>query len=185
MRKYIALPLIVIALLLFGCESQRGQIMDGDGMFQIDPDEDTMKFDESITEGGVGEFIPESENDEIGVIMEVSNVSASGLTVRLRRYDKRDTGELIYGSGYSLKRLNGDVWEDVPPIIDNGVFTDEGYIIPEEGEAVMKTDWEWLYGKLTPGTYRITKVVIDSDKDGPGVNASSYPLTAQFVLAGE
>ena len=146
---------------------------------------DTMKFDESITEGGVSEFIRESENDEIGVIMEVSNVSESGLTVHLRRYDKRDTGELIYGSGYSLKRLNGAAWEDVPTIIDNGVFTDEGYIIPEEGEAVMKTEWEWLYGKLTPGTYRITKVVIDSDKNEPSVNVSSYSLTAQFILSGE
>ena len=40
---------------------------------------DTMKFDETVREGGVGQYVPESENDEIAVIMEVTNVTATGL----------------------------------------------------------------------------------------------------------
>lgn len=47
----------------------------------------------------------------------------------------------------------------------------------------MVTDWEWLYGTLTPGTYRITKILIDSDRNDPDVNIPAYPLTAQFIIA--
>lgn len=144
---------------------------------------DTMKYNERIKEGGVGQFIRESENDEIAVIMEVDHVTASGLTVRFHQYDKRDAGELIYGEGYSLQVLNGDTWEDVPMIIDNAAFHDEGYVIPPEGKTEMEINWEWLYGKLTPGTYRITKTVWGGGKPD-GTMIPAYPLIAQFIIAG-
>ena len=145
---------------------------------------DTMKFDEGVVEGGVGQFIPESENDEIAVIMEVTDVTVSGLRVHLRKYDKRDNGELICGEGYSLQVLNGDTWDNVPTIIDDWAFTYEGFIIPDDGETVMDINWEWLYGKLSPGTYRITKSVIDSNENNPNVNIHLYMLVSQFVIAG-
>ena len=143
---------------------------------------DTVKFDETKTEGGIGQYIPESENDTIAVMMEVNNVTPSGLTVHFRQYDKRDTQELTYGQAYTLQVLNGDKWENVPMIIDNGAFTDEGYILPALGEASMETNWEWLYGKLSPGTYRITKSIVDDRQVG---NNPLYFLTAQFIIAGE
>ena len=100
-------------------------------------------------------------------------------------YDKRDCGELIYGEGYHLEVLNGDIWEDVPTIIEDWAFTDEGFILPAEGESEEEINWEWLYGKLAPGTYRITKVLMDSDRNDPSVCVPAYPLTAQFIIAGE
>ena len=142
---------------------------------------DTVKFDETKTEGGIGQYIPESENDTIAVMMEVNNVTTSGLTVHFRQYDKRDTEELTYGQAYTLQVLNGDKWENVPMIIDNGGFTDEGYILPAQGEASMETNWEWLYGKLSTGTYRITKSIVDDRSVG---NNPLYFLTAQFIIAG-
>ena len=143
---------------------------------------DTMKFDRNITEGGIGQFIQESQNEEIAVIMEVTDVSSTGLTVHFRQYEKRDTGELLYGEGYRLQVLDGSSWKDVPTIIENGVFTDVGYTIPAQGSATIKTDWEWLHGKLSPGTYRITKLVSNTDPDNPGVGSSTYSLTAQFII---
>ncbi len=142
---------------------------------------DTMIFDPAVAEGGAGRFIRESENDEIGVFMEVSHVTSSGLTVTFRQYDERDTGELLFGEGYLLTRQEADEWTEVPMIIENGAFNDIGYVIPPQGEAELKTDWEWLYGKLVPGTYRITKTVWSTSVEGP---VSSYPLTAEFILAG-
>lgn len=144
---------------------------------------DSMQFDRHITEGGAGQFIPESENDAIAVIMEVTHVTATGCTVHLRQYDQRSTTELLYGQGYSLQRLEGGDWVDVPQIIDHAAFTEEGYPLPAGGEAEMETDWAWLYGTLTPGTYRITKTVVDSRKPD-GVMSPAYPLTAQFIIAG-
>lgn len=144
---------------------------------------DTVKFDESRKEGGIGQFIPESENDAIAVIMEVSHVTSSGLFVRFRQYDKRDVAELFYGEGYTLERLEGDSWVEVPQIIDNGAFTDVGYIIPAGGETEQEIDWEWLYGKLPSGTYRIGKLVWDSSNKTGHTDIPAYPLKTQFIIA--
>lgn len=145
---------------------------------------DTVRFNEGKTEGGIGQYIPESEDDTIAVMMSVSNVTPGGLKIRLWQYDKRDCGELIYGEGYHLEVLNDDTWEEVSTIIEDWAFTDEGFILPAKGEAEEDINWEWLYGKLAPGTYRITKVLMDSDRNDPSVNVPAYPLTAQFVIAG-
>ena len=145
---------------------------------------DTFTFDEEKTEGGIGQYIPESENDTIAVIMSVTNVTPSGLNVHFRQYDTSKNSEFIYGESYKLQVLNGDTWEDVPPIIDNGGFNDIGYILPAGGEATMETDWEWLYGRLAPGTYRITKSILDGDRTAH-VNIPIYFLTAQFIIAEE
>lgn len=142
---------------------------------------DTVRFDTGNTAGGVGQYIPESENDTIAVAMDVKHVTPSGLIVHFRQYDRRNLGELDYGEGYTLEKLDGDVWSEVPEIIDNAGFNDIAYIIPPEGESEMQTDWEWLYGKLSPGTYRINKTVTDSREDG----YTQYPLSAQFLIASD
>ena len=148
-------------------------------------DTDTLRFDEEKTEGGIGQHIPESEDATIAVMMSVSHVTPTGLTVHFMQYDKRDCGELIYGEGYHLEVLNGDTWEDVPTIIEDWGFNSIGYTIPAEGEAKIETNWEWLYGKLSPGTYRITKILTDSSRNDPNVMIPAYPLTAQFMIAGD
>ena len=86
----------------------------------------TFSFDENKTEGGIGQYIPESEDDTIAVIMSVTNVTPSGLTVHFKQYDESIGGEFTYGESYKLQVLNGDTWEDVSPIIDNGAFNDIG-----------------------------------------------------------
>ena len=140
---------------------------------------DTMRFDPAKTEGGIGQYIPESENDEIAVNMEALHVIPTGCIVRFRQYDRRDTGELIYGQGFMLEKKEGDSWEAVPMIVDDAVFTEEGYTIPPEGESEIETDWQWLYGVLEPGTYRIHKTVIDHRDSGN----KEYTFFAQFLIA--
>ncbi len=142
---------------------------------------DTVRFDTNSAAGGIGQYTPESENDTIAVAMDVKHVTPSGLIVHFRQYDKRDLGELHYGEGYKLEKLEGDVWSGVPEIIDNAGFNDIAYIIPKEGESELETDWEWLYGKLSPGTYRINKTVDNSRENG----YTQYPLSARFLIAGD
>ena len=134
-------------------------------------------------EKGVEIYIPESVDKTILVSMTLKDITPTGLTVHFNQYNRADCGELIYGEGYHLQVLKKDVWEDVPTIIEDWGFTDEGYILPAEGEADLVTDWEWLYGELAPGTYRITKTLLDSDQTDPKVNIPAYPLTAQFIIA--
>ncbi len=145
---------------------------------------DTAVFDEGKREGGVGESIEESYDDNIAVQMSVTNVTPAGLTVHFRQYENRDCGELIYGDGYHLQVQNGGDWEDVPTVIEDWGFNDIAYTLPAEGEAEQEINWEWLYGRLAPGTYRITKIMMNSNRNDPGVYDPAYPLTAQFILAG-
>ena len=65
-------------------------------------------------------------------------------------------------------------------IVDEAAYTDIAYIIPENDSSEIETDWEWLYGQLSPGTYRIRKSVYNS-KDN---ERSEHELIAQFLLTG-
>jgi hypothetical protein len=146
---------------------------------------DTVRFDEEKTEGGIGQYIPESEDDTIAVIMSVSNVTPAGLTVHFRQYDKRENIKLVYGDVYCLETLNGDTWEDVPRLIEERGTDEEGNIkLPSEGESELELNWKILYGILTPGTYRITMTMADWDFDNPSAYIPAYPLMAQFIIAG-
>ena len=143
---------------------------------------DTMKFDERIAEGGAGQYISESENSALSLMMSVSRVTAGGLTVRFRQYDSLDGTDLLYGSSYTLARLEGNDWTEVLVIRDDPRFDGPDYTIPPQGEAEWEISWERLYGELTPGTYRIMKTVW-ARRENRDV-AEPYSLTAQFILAG-
>ncbi|MBQ7564029.1 MAG: hypothetical protein IJT16_08570 [Lachnospiraceae bacterium] len=139
---------------------------------------DTMCFDPNKTSGAAYIYSSEAESDEIAVIMDLSNISGTGATIRFRQYEERKTGELIYGEGYAISRLENDEWAPVPQIIDNGAFPDIGYTIPVGGEAKIETNWEWLYGRLPKGTYRISKTILDSYDNG----YDEYVLYGKFLI---
>ena len=143
---------------------------------------DSLQYNDKNAEGGIGQYIPDSEVEAIGVMMDVRHVTPTGLTVHFRRYDNGYKGEMTYGEEYTLERLNNDVWEPVPTVIGDGGFNDIAYIIEPDGESEIETDWEWLYGKLSPGTYKITKTVMTERKEGDSL--PKYTLSAQFMLAG-
>ena len=128
------------------------------------------------------EYVLGDKNDTIAVVMEVSDVTPTGLTVHFRQYEKRDVGDLIYGDGYRIERLEGDDWVELPVIPENPLFNDIGYFIPSEGEAQLAVDWEWLYGKLDSGTYRITKEVIVKEWSDPSSQPLKCLLAAQFII---
>ena len=52
-------------------------------------------------------------------------------------------------------------------------------MIKKDGKTEMKTDWQWLYGTLEPGTYRIVKEVMDFR--GPG-DFDEKEYSAEFTV---
>ena len=139
--------------------------------------EERKAYESTPDEEGIEIYIPESGDKTICVTMSLSDITPTGLTVHFNQYNKAVHGELIYGGKFHLQVLKDDTWEDVPAIIESCAFNGVGFTLPDEGRADMETDWEWLYGKLEPGTYRITKTLIDSD------SKEEYPLTSQFIIA--
>lgn len=141
---------------------------------------DTVAFDRDTASGGAYRFVSESENEEIGLLMELHDVTPTGAVVRFIRYDEERTEGMDYGQGFLLVRLENDEWVDVPTVIDDYGFTEEAYPIPAGGEAEMVTDWQWIYGALEPGTYRIRKTVSDELSSG---GYAFYTMEAEFIIA--
>ena len=64
-------------------------------------------------------------------------------------------------------------------------FTSEAHIIPKDPDnfgCEWEVDWEWLYGKLEPGDYRICQSV--AEWRGVG-DMDTYPIRVYFHYAGE
>lgn len=148
---------------------------------------DTMQFDQGTTQGAVSYFRSGSEITEIGLIAEGHNVTSSGMTVRFSVWDPSLTlGDLEFSEAYRLEKQEGNDWSSLPVIVEGDyAFTEEAFIIskdPESPGTEWQVNWEWLYGILPPGDYRICKTVIDFR--GPG-DYSEYPIYVYFRNGGE
>ena len=142
---------------------------------------DTMVFDPEKAQGGIWISDQDSEAPGIAVIAEVQRVTDTGITLKLSQYDALSTGEIIYGEDYVLQKRNGEAWEDVPTVTGDYGFEDIGHTVPADKPSVWTADWEWLYGRLAPGEYRIVKSVLDHR--APGDN-DTYEVKPHFLLAG-
>ena len=101
-----------------------------------------------------------------GLSLSVKNVTPTGLTLVCTKEGGNPAGELMCGTDYRLLVSEDGMWKNVPTVIDNYGWDDMGYPITEEKSKEFEFSWEWLYGKLTPGTYRLAKDF--TDFRGPG-----------------
>ena len=62
-----------------------------------------------------------------------------------------------YGEWFRIDYKKDDEWEKLEPITDDIKFYMIGYDVDENNELEMETNWEWLYGTLSPGEYRLVK----------------------------
>jgi hypothetical protein len=115
-----------------------------------------------------------------GVTMEVeeSSVSGTGLTIVLTN---NTDNEITYGSDFKLETMAEETWTDCEFIIENGAFTSEGYDIAPGKSDKQEVDWEWLYGTLNKGRYRITKgIALSTASDPEGYVGAE--ITAEFNI---
>lgn len=120
-----------------------------------------LKKDGTVLENTDGERVDSSDvSDEgfpnWGLTLSVKNVTESGLTLVCTQSGGELTGELHTGSDYKLIVLK-EAWEDVPTIIDDYGWNTVAYMVVKNDVTEFEYDWEWLYGKLPAGTYRIVK----------------------------
>lgn len=110
-------------------------------------------------------IFPNEENLSWGVHLEVDDVTAKGLELEISQSGGYPSGQLQTGSWYEIERFDGE-WKKVDTIITNYAWTAIAYLIPENGERETKINWEWLYGKLPKGNYRIAKEIMDFRQSG-------------------
>ncbi len=116
-------------------------------------------------------------NDVSKVMMDVKDgtVTPTGLTVILENSADK---EWIYSEDFLLEKNVDGVWRQIPVETSYG-FEDIGYVLEPSSESEWSVDWEWLYGSLNAGTYRIVKSVLDSDQQG---HVETYDLAAEFTV---
>lgn len=127
-----------------------------------------------IRYGDMNEFL-----SQWPIIIQIKDgtASPSGATITLKNV--MDT-EYTYGESYILQRKADNGWTDVEPVIESYGFNDIGYTLPPMGSEEITVDWEWLYGKLSAGDYRIVKEALFVRSPG---DYDKFPLYAAFTLA--
>ena len=92
--------------------------------------------------------------DVENVSMSMTNISSTGATVTIE-----DTNEEpgIYGNWYVIEKEVDGKWYQIEPKLKNYGFTEEGYLVGEDDEVEFHIDWQWIYGELPSGRYRLLK----------------------------
>ena len=126
---------------------------------------------------------PSLEEDPWGIAFSVKDVTSTGCTLVCTQSGGTPTGELNTGTPYWLQVWKDGQWqavEEVPSEYER-IWTSEAWIITMDGITQWEVNWEWIYGSLPGGTYRIGKTVLDWREPGAYDEQVYY---AQFEIAG-
>lgn len=127
------------------------------------------------------EPITNAEPSNWGLALETENVTAKGLTILCRHGGGENVFQLQTGSYYVIQKSEEAGWVDVEflPQEYDVAWTAEAWMIARENTTSWDVDWEWLYGPLPPGDYRIGKEIMNFK--GPG-DYEKGMLYADFII---
>ena len=142
------------------------------------PDDVEEIVDEPIGEPDGGE--DDAQKDELGVSLSAEEVTPTGLKLVCMQVGDGPTGELQTGSWFALQQKDEQgEWVDVPVLLEDVAFNDEAYMIYTNGATEWEVNWEYLYGELPAGEYRIAKKI--NDFRGTG-DYDTYTYYAEFTI---
>ena len=111
---------------------------------------------------GVGKTIHNTiSEDKWGLALYTDSVTKTGMTIRFEQFDGNPTGELQTGAWYKLETTVNDEWQDVKTNVDNAVWNSIAYGIKKNDITEFEVNWEFLYGEIAPGYYRLSKKIMD------------------------
>ena len=164
LRKIFLVPLVSLAMLgLFGCS------------FEDTSHLEPTNYDSVNTLDGVSLHLVEGSNYSV----EPTNEDAPTPTSLSYYYYNTSEKELTYGQVFVIEEKINGKWFQVPTVIEDYGFEDIGYIIQPQSDVVLTTEWEWLYGRLEAGHYRLITEVLDVEELG---SYDIYPLAIEFDI---
>ena len=98
-----------------------------------------------------------------GITLSSGDITPTGITLLIIQSGGTPTGELQTGTAFSLDRYNGKFWESVPYAngTETPVWNALAYLIKKDTTTELRLDWEYLYGTLPSGRYRVSKSIMD------------------------
>jgi len=110
-----------------------------------------------------------------GATMEVDADFATPIGAMLDVTNGFDDGRIYFDKSFWLERYSGDTWEDVPAIGSDSFLYDTHSLAARQ---ILKITvyWDWLYGELPPGKYRIGKSFLHCADDGEDTQCDLYAI---------
>ena len=101
------------------------------------------------------------EVEGVSMVIKDGTLSRRGATVIIT-----DTSGMnyTYGEEYRIDKYKEGVWKELDVIVEgNYGWNSIGYMVDDNGILELDVKWEWLYGRLEDGYYRIVKSVNDKE----------------------
>ncbi len=100
--------------------------------------------------------------DKWGIKLSAKDVTGKGLTIVVEQFGGSPTGELQTGEAFSLEYSDNGEWKPLStnPLIDYA-WHQVAYMVKKNDITEFKVEWEWLYGELEPGYYKLKKEFTD------------------------
>lgn len=98
-----------------------------------------------------------------GISMEIveGTLTNTGATIVITDLSGEDN---TYGEWYRIDRMENGKWYELEDIVNGDVsWHMVGYSVGEDNKLTMDVKWEWLYGPLDNGKYRIVKSFISEN----------------------
>lgn len=127
----------------------------------------TPDMDISIADKNLGTVKVRNRLD-FGLRTKATQVSSTQITYLFTHFDDSlIKGELKTGDWFTIEKKNGAKWEKLEQIPEfDAAFHMIARNIIKNGKTEFTQDFEWLYGKLDNGQYRLCKKVMDFIKTG-------------------
>ncbi len=108
------------------------------------------------------EFNYRTTEDAWGISLSTKNVSRSGLTVTIRQFGGNFSGEIQTNDWFFLEGHSEAGWHPIEKVLtdETTAWNDTLHLIRQNEETDFDIDWQWLYGELPPGYYRLTKEIV-------------------------
>lgn len=117
-------------------------------------------------------------DNNITLSLKDNTLTSKGATFILKNNSKIDTYE--YGNPYYLEIMENDQWK-ILEATNKFAFTMEAYGLKPNESKEFKINWEYGYGELKSGTYRLVKNVFRSG-DKPIDESEKIYLYAEFII---
>lgn len=98
-----------------------------------------------------------------GVTLSARHITPTGMTLVISQSGGEVSGQLQYGDSFALETLSAGAWEAVPYIVpeDSVSWYAIAYLLAPGQESEKEINWEYIYGSLPAGTYRLSTDITD------------------------
>lgn len=129
--------------------------------------------------GGTCTIVKDRELDElVNISIKEGTLTKTGATIIIT---DNNPNKIIYGTSFYIEKYENNDWHEVMPINNNYGFNDMAYYVDENGKLELEQNWEYIYGKLNKGIYRIVKDVA-FESDIPITPEDIYYIWTEFEI---